>query len=67
MYLSLRLFPRGKLQRVILWLKNRKYLLELFKRISKFHQKNMSQKRDLNFDQWETRFENYKPIEFLFK
>ena len=44
----------------------RKYLLELLKRRSKFHQKNMSQQCALNFDK--TLFENYKPIGvFIYK
>ena len=34
----------------------RKYLLELIKGWSKVHQKNMSQERGLNFDQWKTFF-----------
>ena len=41
---------------------NRKYLLDLFKRRSKAHQRNMLQESVLNFDQWETLSENYKPI-----
>ena len=39
-----------------------KFLLELIKRTSKVQAKNMSCEHTLNFDQWKTFFENYKPI-----
>ena len=39
-----------------------KYLLELIKRKSKVQGKNMSCERVLNFSQWKTFSENYKPI-----
>ena len=39
-----------------------KYLLELIKRRSKVQEKNMSCEGRLNFDQWKTFSENYKPI-----
>ena len=39
-----------------------KYLLELIKRRSKVQEKNMSCERGLNFDQWKTFSENYKPM-----
>ena len=42
---------------------NTKYL-ELIKRRSKVEENNMSCERGLNFDQWKTFFENYKPIKF---
>ena len=42
------------------------YLQELFKRISKFHEKNKSQESDLSFDQWKTLSENYKAIKVFF-
>ena len=37
-------------------------LFELIKRRSKVQEKNMSCERDLNFDQWKTFSENYKPM-----
>ena len=40
---------------------NTKYL-ELIKRRSKVQEKNMSCERALNFDQWKTFSENYKPM-----
>ena len=40
---------------------NSKYL-ELIKRRSKVHEKNMSFERALNFDQWKTFSENYKSM-----
>ena len=40
---------------------NSKYL-ELIKRRSKVHENNMSCERALNFDQWKTFSENYKPM-----
>ena len=39
-----------------------KYLLELIKRRSKVQENNISCEHDLNFDQWKTFSENYKPI-----
>ena len=39
-----------------------KYLLELIKRRSKVQENNMPREHDLNFDQWKTFSENYKPI-----
>ena len=39
-----------------------KYLLELIKRRSKVQETNMSCERALNFDQWKTFSENYKPM-----
>ena len=39
-----------------------KYLLELIKRRLKAHRKNMSSELALNFDQWKTFSEIYKPI-----
>ena len=39
-----------------------KYLLELIKTNSKVQEKNMSCERALNFDQWKTFSEKYKPI-----
>ena len=42
-----------------------KYLLELIKRRSKVQEKNMSYELALNFDQWKTFSENYKPNERL--
>ena len=41
---------------------NSKYILELAKRRSKVQEKNMSCERALNFDQWKTFSENYKPM-----
>ena len=41
---------------------NSKYLLELIKRRSKVQEKNISCERALNFDQWKTFSENYKPM-----
>ena len=41
---------------------NTKYLLELLKRISKVQETNTSCERALNFDQWKTFSENYKPM-----
>ena len=38
------------------------YLLELIKRRSKVQEKNMSCKCGLNFDQWKTLSENFKPM-----
>ena len=43
---------------------NRKYLLELFKKISKFHEEIMSPEHALNFDQSRTIYRIYKPIRF---
>ena len=43
------------------WTSNTKYL-ELIKRRSKVQEKNMSCERALNFDQWKTFSENYKPM-----
>ena len=43
------------------WTSNTKYL-ELIKRRSKVQEKNMSCERALNFDQWKTFPENYKPM-----
>ena len=37
-------------------------LLELIKRRSKVQEKKVSSERALNFDQWKTFLENYKPI-----
>ena len=39
-------------------------LFELIKRRSKVQEKNMSCKRGLNFDQWQTPSKNYKPMRF---
>ena len=39
-----------------------KYLLELIKRRSKVQENNMPCEHDLNFDQWKTFSESYKPI-----
>ena len=55
------------LHKVFLWFSekktpNNKYLLVVFKRISKVQEKNMSCERALNFDQWKTFSENYKPM-----
>ena len=49
---------------VFLWCRppNNKYLLELIKRRSKVQERNMSCERGLNFDQWKTFPENYKPV-----
>ena len=47
---------------IFLWCGNNKYLLELIKRRSKVQEKNMSCERALNFDQWKTFSENYKPM-----
>ena len=44
---------------------NTKYL-ELIKRRSKVQEKNMSCERALNFDQWKTFSENYKPMRVWF-
>ena len=44
------------------WTPNDKYLPELIKRRSKVQEKNMSCERGLNFDQWKTFSENYKPM-----
>ena len=44
---------------------NSKYL-ELIKRRSKVHENNMSCERALNFDQWKTFSENYKPMRVWF-
>ena len=41
---------------------NDKYLLELIKRKPKVQEKNMSCECVLNFDQWKTFSENYKPM-----
>ena len=41
---------------------NRNYLVEFPKRRSKVHQKHVSCKRSLNFDQWNTFSENYESI-----
>ena len=41
---------------------NRNYLVEFIKRRSKVHQKHVSCKRSLNFDQWNTFSENYESI-----
>ena len=43
------------------------YLLELIKKRSKVREKNMSHKRDLNFDRWKAPFENYMPIKVWFR
>ena len=40
--------------------------LELIKRRSKVQEKNMSCERALNFDQWKTFSENYKPMRIWF-
>ena len=42
-----------------------KYLLELIKRRSKVQEKNTSYELALNFDQWKTFSENYRPNERL--
>ena len=39
-------------------------LFELIKRRSKVQEKNMSCKRGLNFNQWQTPSKNYKPMRF---
>ena len=54
--------------RLLLWTtasetSNTKHL-ELIKRRSKVQEKNMSCKHALNFDQWKTFSENYKPMRF---
>ena len=41
---------------------NNKCVLELIKRTSDVQEKNMLCKRTLNFDQWKTISENYKPV-----
>ena len=41
---------------------NTEYLLELIKRRSKVQEKNMPCGLALNFDQWKTFSENYKPM-----
>ena len=37
-------------------------IVELIKRRSKVQEKNMSCQRGINFDQWKTFSENYKPM-----
>ena len=50
---------------------NRKCKLELIKRRSKVHQNNLTGEHILNFNQWKTLSENYKPIKvwlwFIYK
>ena len=41
---------------------NKKYLLELIKRRLKIHENNIASEAALNFDQWMTFSEKYKPI-----
>ena len=54
------------LHTIILWFagygEKQVSILELIKRRSKVQEKNMSQEHALNFDQWKTFSENYKPM-----
>ena len=68
LFLFLHLFQyRIYLRTVVLWCIEKsnfkdKYQLVLIKRRSLVHEKNKSRERVLNFNQWKTFSENYKPI-----
>ena len=62
----LRQYFFGEMRDKLLWMtasetSNTKYI-ELIKRRSKVQEKNMSRERALNFGQWKTFSENYKPM-----
>ena len=66
----LRQYFFGVMRDKLLWMtasetSNTKYL-ELIKRRSKVQEKNMSRERALNFGQWKTFSENYKPMTVWF-